>query len=374
MPEQSEKLHSSQYQIFFILPYILEIFSAILLSLAMILNPVTSNTYSLSTQDKYRDIQPLTKPIPAWVLTDHTGIYSTPGNSPAIAYVSQHTSVFLTGDWQRVSQTDWLEVIWHTGTQSHTGWIQANLLTKESFSGISSASIGMLSTRLQNNLSGLGSSIGVAVYIPNTNQYYLYNASREFPMASSIKIPIMLTLLSQAEQQNRPLLESENTLLQAMIENSDNDAAQALYQEIGTAFGMNSFLNSHGLSGIVPNPNTWGISTASPQAMAHLLAALSAGDLLSASGTSYALSLMQNIVSDQRFGVGDTAPQGAIVSMKDGWLALDRGWAVNSSGIIRTGEITYIVSVYTAGQASQKAGSQILNTICRQITNALIKE
>jgi hypothetical protein len=81
---------------------------------------------------------------------------------------------------------------------------------------------------------------------------------------------------------------------------------------------------------------------------------------------------MQNVAPDQRFGVGDTAPQGAIVSMKDGWLLLDQGWAVNSSGIIQTMGITYIVSVYTVGQPSREAGMQVLNTICRQIVKALI--
>src|SRR5689334_5459834 len=106
MTEQTEKLRSRQYQIFFIPPYLLEIFSAILLALVMIISPGNSNTYSLSTQDQSRSTQPFSKLIPAWVITDHTGIYSTPGSTPAIAYVSQHTSVFLTGDWQRVNKTD----------------------------------------------------------------------------------------------------------------------------------------------------------------------------------------------------------------------------------------------------------------------------
>ncbi|HEY4034682.1 MAG TPA: serine hydrolase [Ktedonobacteraceae bacterium] len=372
MPEQPKNQCSSQYQIFFSLSYIHEIFSAILLSLILIVSPVNTSMYSSSTHNTDAFTQSIAKTTPAWVLMDDTGIYATPVSFPAIARVSQHTPVFLTGYWQIVNKTNWVQVMWHTGTQSHTGWIQANSLTKQSFSGISSASIGMLSARLQGYLTSLGSSVGVAVYIPSTNQYYLYNASQEFPTASSIKIPIMLTLLYQVEQQKRSLLDNEAQLLQAMIESSDNDAAESLYQEIGAAAGMNSFLSSHGLSGIVPDPNTWGTSTASPQAMVHLLATLSAGELLSMKGTSYALSLMQNIAPDQRFGIGDTAPQGAIVSIKDGWLALDQGWAVNSSGIVQAAGITYIVSVYTTGQPSQETGMQLMNTTCQQIATALI--
>jgi hypothetical protein len=62
--------------------------------------------------------------------------------------------------------------------------------------------------------------------------------------------------------------------------------------------------------------------------------------------------LQKNIAPDQRFGIGDTALQGAIVSIKDGWLALDQGWAVNSSGIVQAAGITYIASAYTIGQPS----------------------
>jgi len=372
MSEQPKARCSSPSQIFFLLPFLLAIFLAAFLSLTIIINPVTSLMNSFALKHLHGTIQPVAKNAPAWVTVDNTGIYASPASSLTIARINRHTPVSLTGSWQKVGKMNWAQVMWHTGTQSHTGWIQANALTTQTYSGISSASIGMLSSQLQDYLSDLGPAVGVAISIPSTKQYYLYNGREEFPMASSMKIPIMLTMLHQVEQQNRPLIDSETQLLQAMIGSSDNDAADSLYQEIDTVSGVNSFLYSHMLSGIMPDENTWGTSTASPQAMAHLLTALFNGELLSDSGTSYALSLMQNIAPDQRFGVGDTAPQEAIVSMKDGWLALDQGWAVNSSGIVQTTGITYIVSVYTVGRASQEAGMQILNTTCRQIVTALM--
>ena len=372
MSEQPKARGSSPSQIFFSLPSILAIFLAVFLSLTIIISPIVSRTNLFSINNIHKNTRPIAKNTPAWVIMDNTGIYASPTSLLAIAHVNRHTPVSLTGSWQKVDKTHWAQVMWHTGAQSHTGWIQANALTTQTYSGISSASIGMLSSQLQDYLSDLGSAVGVAVYIPSTNQYYLYNGRQEFPMASSMKIPIMLTMLHQVEQQSRPVIDSEAQLLQAMIESSDNDAADLLYQEIDAVSGVNSFLYSHRLSGILPDANTWGTSTASPQAMAHLLAALFDGELLSDSGTSYALSLMQNIAPDQRFGVGDTAPQEAIVSMKDGWLALDQGWAVNSSGIIQTTGITYIVSVYTVGRVSQEAGMQILNTTCQQIVTALM--
>jgi beta-lactamase class A len=372
MAGQTERRHSSYCKILISLSYILAISLAIFLSLVVIVSPATSHTSLLVPNNAHLIIRPVAKTKQAWVLMDDTAIYPIPGSSQAFAHVSQHTAVSLTDYSQKVNGANWVQVTWDTGKQSHTGWIQANFLTTQGFSGLSSASIGMLSTRLQDYLSRLGSAVGVTVYIPATDQYYLYNASQQFPMASSMKIPILLTMISQVEKQNRPLTESETQQLKAMIESSDNDAAESLYQEVGTASGVMNFLNSHGLSGIVPDPNTWGTSTASSQAMVHLLSALSAGELLSATGTAYALSLMQNVTPDQRFGVGDTAPRGSIVSMKNGWLLLDQGWAVNSSGIVQTPGITYIVSVYTMRGTSQEGSMRMIGTIYRQIVTALV--
>jgi hypothetical protein len=76
---------------------------------------------------------------------------------------------------------------------------------------------------------------------------------------------------------------------------------------------------------------------------------------------------MQNVAP-----VGDTAPRGSIVSMKNGWLLLDQGWAVNSSGIVQTPGITYILSVSTMEGISQESSMRIIATICRQIVTALV--
>ncbi len=151
MAEQTQRRRSSYCEIFVLLFYILGIFLAIFLSLVVIVGPVASHTNLFAINNAYVTIRPVAKATP-------------------------------------------------------------------SFSALSSDSTGMLSTRLQDYLSSLGSNafgshttfkdgepnafqVGVTVYIPATDQYYLYNADQKFPMASSMKIPIMLTMLSQVEKQ-----------------------------------------------------------------------------------------------------------------------------------------------------------------------------
>ena len=85
-----------------------------------------------------------------------------------------------------------------------------------------------------------------------------------------------------------------------------------------------------------------------------------------------ALNLMENIESDQQAGIGDTAPVGSTVAMKDGWVpGPDDLWAMNTSGIVTVGKETYILSVYTQEQASLDDGQAIARHVCSTIASLL---
>ncbi|HEY7414117.1 MAG TPA: serine hydrolase [Ktedonobacteraceae bacterium] len=84
-----------------------------------------------------------------------------------------------------------------------------------------------------------------------------------------------------------------------------------------------------------------------PQTMVDLLTGIYNGTILTAPDRALALNLVENIEYDQQVRVGDTAPPGAVVAMKDGWVpGPDDLWAMNTSGIVQTGKEVYIVSVY----------------------------
>src|SRR5262249_13875881 len=156
-----------------------------------------------------------------------------------------------------------------------------------------------------------------------------------FTMASSAKVPILLTYLAMTERQGREPHGNELALMTAMIEHSDNDAAQALWDMLGAAPALDRFLRSVEIHDFQPNSGGWGWSTLSPLSMVRLLTLLHDGKILTAQDRALALSLMEQIESDQQTGVGDTRPAGATVAMKDGWVPGPDGlWAVNSSGIV----------------------------------------
>lgn len=308
-----------------------------------------------------------------WTL-GNVALLNAPATGAAVAHVGQNFSLFATGKAQWAQNELWYEVSWITPGSSGSGWIsatQATLAAPDS-SAPAWASFDTLSPDLAIYLASQGTNIGAAVYDVTRNQYYTYNERGQFIMASSAKVPIMLAFLMMTESQGREPNDDEMSLLTTMIENSNNDSAQALFDEIGGAPALASSARQAGVSGFNPDPDAWGWSTISPLTMVQLLAELQQGKLLTAQDRALAFNLMGNIESDQQIGVGDTAPAGAKVVMKDGWvLAPDGYWAMNTSGIVTVGHETYIISVYTQHQNSLDSGWSITQHICGSIGHIL---
>lgn len=234
------------------------------------------------------------------------------------------------------------------------------------------AAMGALSAQLLPYLSTLGNNAGVEVYDLTGRHAYGFNNTERFLTASSIKVPIMLAFFALNESQGREPTAEETALLTAMIEHSDNDAASALFTEIGGAQGLASFLQHAGVNGLTPDEPAWGYSQITPQAMVNLLTRLHDGTILTATHRASALYLMQHIENDQQWGVGDTAPAGATFAMKNGWVPGPDGlWSVNTSGIVNAGGESYIISVYTREQATLADGQAIVQRICSAVAAAL---
>lgn len=127
-----------------------------------------------------------------------------------------------------------------------------------------------------------------------------------------------------------------------------------------------------GVKGLDPDANAWGYSTITPQTMVDLLTLLYEGKILTRQDRATAYNLMENIESDQQVGVGDTASDGFMVAMKDGWVTgPDNLWAMNSSGIVMSHKEAYIISVYTQEQQSLDDGQEIVRHVCRSVAALL---
>lgn len=301
-------------------------------------------------------------------------VLDAPGSGQAIAHVGQHFPFTLPGDTSWKNGTLWYHVQWSLPKgESRAGWMVAGTTAFTApANGPVQAAVDALSPQLAATLADSGPYVGMVLYDVTHQRYYTYNSTTQFIVASSIKVPIMLALFTMLEQQGREPDDNEMSLLTTMIENSNNDSASQLYSEIGGAAGLASFMQTVGVSGLSPEDGSWGYSVITPQAMIDLLALLNAGKVLTSTDRATALQLMENIEPDQQVGVGDTAPTGFTVAMKDGWVPGPDGlWAMNTSGIVAAGNETYIISVYTQEQSSLADGQAIVRNVCSTVAGLL---
>jgi beta-lactamase class A len=278
----------------------------------------------------------------------------------------------------QVDGDDWAEATWQTPGRKGTGWLPSTAVTTTKPSGGASASFDALDSGLSDYLNDLWTKVGVQVLDVTRGTTYSFNADKQFLVASSIKVPIMLTRLSQLEASKKKPTATQISLMTSMIEHSNNDSATALYKEIGWQRGIRNFMKSIGIAGLNPAPPTtgWGYSTTTPAAMVQLLARLNAGTILNKADRDFALNLMHHVEADQQVGVGDSSPAGAIVQMKDGWIDIDDTasgpYVVNSSGIVSKAGETYVVSIYTIRDRNYPVGFAIVRHVALVVGQKLM--
>lgn len=304
--------------------------------------------------------------------TQDGALRSAPGANDLAVSLNTNAAVTLTGAAQWSQGALWYATTWSTPSRHGTAWVAVTALSDMKPNGMTTAGFDALSPSLAGYLNSQGDNVGAVVYDVTRNITYSYHPSSQFIMASSAKVPLMVAYLAYIEAQGRGPNGYDVSLLTSMIENSDNNAAQVIYQTIGYDAGQQTYMHEWGINDYASDPNGWGWGQWSPADMAHLLTLLQTGQTLNSSDRALALNLMRNIESDQRFGVGDTAPANATVAMKDGWVnGPDGAWAVNTSGIVTVGGETYIITVYTAEQNSFGDGQNIVNHVCGAVAQAV---
>jgi beta-lactamase class A len=211
-------------------------------------------------------------------------------------------------------------------------------------------------------LAAQGSHVGIEVLDLVTGAAVGYQASVGFHTASVVKVDILATLLWQEQQAGRRLTDDQRDLAQAMITESDNDAASALWDAIGGDTGLARANVVFGLTQTTPGAGGyWGSTTTTAADQVRLLAMLTdESGPLAAEGRAYELGLMASVESDQRWGVPAASGSAATaVYVKDGWLSSpsdDDLWIVNSIGRIVEPGHDWLVAVLSDHHEDEDPG------------------
>lgn len=195
-----------------------------------------------------------------------------------------------------------------------------------------------------------------------------------FDTASIVKLDILSTLLYQHQQSGRPLTAAEQAYATTMIENSDNDAASALFDDVGDVAGLTAANQVFGLTDTTVG-SAWGLTTTDPTDQVKLLKQVFAPDsVLTADSQAYIHGLMSNVEGDQRWGVSAAASPGTSFLLKNGWLPNSSTglWTINSIG-----EVTYdghllLIAVQTDGSSDMDSGVAFNEQIAAAAAHALV--
>jgi hypothetical protein len=200
--------------------------------------------------------------------------------------------------------------------------------------------------------------------------------------ASVVKLDILEALLNESD--GAGLSADDQALAQQMIENSDNDAATALWDAAGGAAGLAAYNAQAGLTTTTPSPCVecvgfpwpgWGLTTTVPYDQITLLKRIiGPSSLLTSAERSYALSLLENVAPDQAWGISGGVPTGVTVALKNGWLPLndaDTDWQINSEGWVSGDGRDYLISVLTTGNPDEQYGIDTVSGLSSLIWAAM---
>jgi beta-lactamase class A len=227
----------------------------------------------------------------------------------------------------------------------------------------------VLSRDIQTALRGRSSTVALWVDEPGARFQCSLNGSRRFDSASTVKVIILGALLRKTLDQHRYLTSTEAAEARAMITRSDNNAASALWAELGHAY-LQHFLNLAGMTQTSLGPSGyWGLTQVTAHDYMLLLRLLmTANAVLSANSRAYALGLMAQVIASQRWGTPAGAPSTVTVHVKNGWLPrATHGWRIHSMGCFTWYSGWYSIVVLTQDNPTMAYGIATVEAIARVI-------
>ena len=149
---------------------------------------------------------------------------------------------------------------------------------------------------------GIAGNTTVGVRDLTTGVTKTYRSALALPTASIVKVDILATLLLQTHGDPT---EGQEALARRMIRDSDNDAANALWNAIGGASGLDEGNRRLRLKDTTPGPDgRWGLTTTTVSDQLRLLSDVFTDDSpLNEESRSFIRTQMGAVDDDQQWGV-----------------------------------------------------------------------
>jgi beta-lactamase class A len=158
-----------------------------------------------------------------------------------------------------------------------------------------------LSRRIARALRGTEATVSIAVEDSDEDFRCRYHQWREFHSASVIKVITLGALLYQLQQEHGSLDPDQAALATAMITESDNDAQDTLWNEVGMP-ALQAFVTAARMDHtVLGQDDFWGLTEVNAHDELRLLRLLiTHNNVLDAASRRYALTLMADVISRER--------------------------------------------------------------------------
>jgi beta-lactamase class A len=232
-------------------------------------------------------------------------------------------------------------------------------------------------------IDGRQGSVAIAVYNSQTGKTAQYsNTTNTFDTASIVKVSIAEAMLVQEQSTGMALTSTQLSDMTPMIENSDNDTTSTLWSEVGGKAAMDTFFGSIGAASTTSGANGfWGLTqTTATDQLAVINAYAYPGPVLTNDSAATLNSLLDNVETDQSWGVSAGIPSTTNFELKNGWLEDSEtnneysgtpSWTVNSIGHIWDNNADYTIAVLTNGQTTEQYGIDTIESLSAATWNVL---
>jgi hypothetical protein len=252
-----------------------------------------------------------------------------------------------------VASTDRLTGVWLVS-------VSVNVLPQPAAAASAAQSSGTFSFAgpLQSFLATRAGNASVAIFDSKSGVSFSTTPEIGYVTASIVKVDILATLLRQAQDAGRGLTPGEQATAASMIEFSDNNAATALWNQVGGAPAVARFNQLVGMPNTSPGPGgLWGLTITTASDQVRLMRVVGYPNAVLGDGQrNFMQSLMENVTPSQRWGVSGGIPAGVTIALKNGWLPRSGGWEINSIGHIAGGQNDYVIAALTSGDPSMGYG------------------
>ena len=214
--------------------------------------------------------------------------------------------------------------------------------------------------------------VGLAVADTHTGMTCELHPGRHFDSASIAKVLILAALLHKVAASHGVLSAGQAGLAQEMITESDNAAANTLWDEVGRAH-LQRFLDLAGMTHTTLGPGIlWGLTqVTAPDELRLLTVLTSANPVLNQPSRRYELGLMSRVIPAQRWGVPAGAGPGVTVHVKNGWLPDPQLWVVNSVGAFTSHQGVYKIVVLSQDNPAMADGVALVQGVATVVNWAL---